>query len=140
MTRADATVDAPLQLLLGVNRKDAKTERLLAGTHLEIIRLVVPAGKEIPPHKAKGEATVLCLEGRVFFTSTCGAVQLTPGMLVYLRPGEVHALTGTEDSSLLVTLHREQSGQAVPPAAPHHDALASDDASRAVALASGSSA
>jgi quercetin dioxygenase-like cupin family protein len=70
---------------------------------LQVVRLVLPAGKEIPPHKSSGEATVQCLEGRVAFTVGETVRELTAGDLLYLSAGETHALRGTEDASLLVT-------------------------------------
>jgi quercetin dioxygenase-like cupin family protein len=71
---------------------------------LELIRLVLPAGKEIPSHKAPGEITVQCLEGRVEFTCHGKVQSLTPGVLLYLAAGEPHALKAVEASSVLVTL------------------------------------
>ena len=62
---------------------------------LQVVRLVLPAGKEIAPHKSSGEATVQCLEGRVAFTVGENVCELTAGDLLYLR--------GIEDASLLVT-------------------------------------
>src|SRR5262245_47914845 len=38
---------------------------LLRTEQVEIARLMVPASKEIPEHKAKGEIVVQCMEGRV---------------------------------------------------------------------------
>ena len=32
---------------------------------LEVIRLVLAAGKSLPPHKVPGEITIQCLEGRI---------------------------------------------------------------------------
>ena len=46
----------------------SKTTTLAKTGDLELIRLVIPAGKDIPIHKAPGEITVQCLEGRVAFT------------------------------------------------------------------------
>jgi quercetin dioxygenase-like cupin family protein len=71
---------------------------------LEAIRLVLPAGKTIPPHKARGEITVHCLEGRVLFSIGEVTRELTAGDWLYLQAGEVHALSAPVDSSLLVTL------------------------------------
>ena len=72
--------------------------------HIEVIRLILPAGKEIPTHKAPNEITVQCLEGRVAFTATGKTQELTAGQLLYLPAGEPHAVKGIEDSSLLLTL------------------------------------
>jgi quercetin dioxygenase-like cupin family protein len=87
----------------------SKTTTLVKTDDLELIRLVLPAGKEIPMHQANGEITVQCLEGRITFTAESKTQELTPGQLLYLRTGEPHALTAIEDSSVLVTLHLPQS-------------------------------
>ena len=58
-----------VQLPLGADLSSSKTTTLVKTADLELIRLVLPAGKEIPTHKAPGELTVQCLEGRVAFTA-----------------------------------------------------------------------
>ncbi|QDU29047.1 Cupin domain protein [Anatilimnocola aggregata] len=93
-----------IELPLGAALSDSKTETLVKTATLELIRLVLPAGKDIPSHKAPGEITVQCLEGRVTFTVGENAVELSVGQLLYLTAGEPHALKASEDSSLLVTL------------------------------------
>ena len=93
-----------IQLPLGPALGGFKTTTLVKTTDLELIRLIVPAGKVIPLHKAPGEITVQCLEGRVAFTAEGKTQELTAGQLLYLTAGEPHALTGLEDTSLLVTL------------------------------------
>ncbi len=93
-----------IHLSLGTALSGSKTTTLVKTTDLELIRLIVPAGKVIPLHKAPGEITVQCLEGRVAFTAEGKTQELTAGQLLYLTAGEPHALTGLEDSSLLVTL------------------------------------
>ena len=84
--------------LAGVNKNP-----LFKTDTLQVVRLVPPAGKEIPPHRATGEATVQCLEGRVAFTAGETVRELTAGDLLYLPAGETHSLRGIEDASLLVT-------------------------------------
>ena len=93
-----------IQLPLGSALCSSKTMNLAKTGDLELIRLVMPAGKEIPTHKAPGEITVQCLEGRVAFTAEGKTQELTAGQLLYLTAGEPHAVKGIEDSSLLVTL------------------------------------
>jgi quercetin dioxygenase-like cupin family protein len=77
---------------------DIKTEQM------QLIRLVVLAGKEIPAHDAPGEITIQCVEGRVEFTASGKTQELGPGQLIYLSARETHALRGIEDASLLVTI------------------------------------
>jgi quercetin dioxygenase-like cupin family protein len=71
---------------------------------VEIARLVVPAGKEIPLHKAKGEIVVHCLEGRVAYNVFGKTLTLEPGKLLYMPMGEPHSVKGIEDASLLLTI------------------------------------
>jgi len=92
------------ELTLGTALKTTKTTTLVKTSDLEIIRLIVQAGKEIPRHKAPGEITVQCLEGRVAFTAGGETQELTPGRLLYLAAAEPHSVKGIEDSSLLVTI------------------------------------
>ena len=89
---------------LGRALATAKTTTLAKTADLELIRLVVPAGKELPTHKVAGEITVQCLEGRVTFTAGSKTQELAAGQLLYLAGDEPHAVKGIEDSSLLVTI------------------------------------
>lgn len=91
-------------LLPGGDLSNSRTATLVKTADLELIRLVLPAGKEIPSHKVPGEITVQCLEGRVAFTAHGKTQELTAGQLLYLAAGEPHAVKGIEASSLLVTL------------------------------------
>lgn len=93
-----------IELPLGAALGDSKTTTLVKLANLELIRLVIPAGKDIPSHKTPGEIAVQCLEGRVAFTAGENSVELSAGQLLYLSAGEPHALKAIEDSSLLVTI------------------------------------
>jgi quercetin dioxygenase-like cupin family protein len=81
----------------------AKTGTLLKTDSLQLVRLVILRGKEIPTHSARGEITVHCLEGRVAFTTGGVTYELTAGRLLHVPAGQPHSLLGIEDSSLLVT-------------------------------------
>lgn len=91
-------------LPLGAALASAETSALVKTSQIEVLRLVIPAGKEIATHKAPGPITVQCLEGRISFTAHGTTQQLDAGKLLYLETGEPHALTGLEDSSVLVTI------------------------------------
>lgn len=93
-----------IELSLGDALGSSKTTTLAKTTALELIRLVLPAGKEISTHKARGEIVVQCLEGRIAFTAEGRTQELTSGQLLYLTAGEPHSLKGIEASSLLVTI------------------------------------
>jgi quercetin dioxygenase-like cupin family protein len=77
---------------------------LLRAEQVEIARLVVPAGKEIPEHKAKGEIVVQCLAGRVAYDVFGKTLTLEAGKLLYMPMGEPHSVKGIEDASLLLTV------------------------------------
>jgi quercetin dioxygenase-like cupin family protein len=70
---------------------------------LEVRRLTLTRGREIPTHQARGEITVHCLEGRIAFTADATTRELGPGQMIVLAAGEPHSLVGLEDSSVLVT-------------------------------------
>ena len=89
---------------LGASIHQSKTSTLLKTDHLEVIRLVLAAGKKIATHAVEGEATVQCLEGRVDFFVGKARHELTPGWLLYLAGSQEHAVQAQEDSSLLVTI------------------------------------
>jgi quercetin dioxygenase-like cupin family protein len=91
-------------LPLGAAAASSKTTTLVKTADLEVIRLVLPAGKEIPSHKAPGEITVQCLEGRIDFTARGRTQELTAGRMLYLAAGEPHALKAATDSTVLVTI------------------------------------
>ena len=93
-----------ISLLLGPALAATKTTTLVKTDDLELIRLVVPAGKEIATHKAPGEITVQCLEGRIAFTALGKTQELVAGQLLCLPAEEPHAVKGIENSSLLVTI------------------------------------
>ena len=55
---------------LGSALASAKTSTLVKTEKIEIIRLVMAAGKVLPEHKAHGEITVHCVEGKLAFTTS----------------------------------------------------------------------
>lgn len=89
---------------LGSRLKDTITKVLVKTDTLEVIRIVLPAGKQLPPHRVEGEITVQCLEGRVSFDADGTMHELVQGQMLYLAGGATHALRGVEDSSVLVTI------------------------------------
>jgi quercetin dioxygenase-like cupin family protein len=89
---------------LGAALVHARTTTLVKTETFEVIRLVVPAGKEIPTHRTAGEITVQCLEGRVTFTAGGESRELAAGQLLYLAREIPHSLHGIEDASILVTI------------------------------------
>ncbi|MGH7135262.1 MAG: cupin domain-containing protein [Pirellulales bacterium] len=89
---------------LGATLRESKTSTLVKTGTLEVIRIVLPAGKQLPPHQVDGEITVQCLEGCMAFDVEGTEHELAHGQMLYLAGGATHALRGIEDSSVLVTI------------------------------------
>ena len=89
---------------LGSALASAQTKTLVRAEQVEVIRLVVPAGKAIEEHKAKGEIIVQCLEGKVVFTAFGKTQNVEAGQLLYMPTGEPHSVKGIENASLLLTI------------------------------------
>ena len=89
---------------LGEHLPEATSIAIFKARQLEVIRVVLPAGKSMKEHQTPGEATVQCIEGVVAFSSEQGIQQLHPGDFVHLAPRALHSLKALEDASLLVTL------------------------------------
>ena len=93
---------------------EARSVALFKSGELEVMRLVVPAGKSFPPHWVKGEVTIQCLEGAVDLAADGQTRHMTAGQLVWLKGGLEHGLKATENASLLLTivLRRDADGEA----------------------------
>ena len=89
---------------LGGRLRSEKIVALFKSEHLEVIRLVLTAGKSLPLHKVPGEITVLCIEGRINVTAEGKSHVLGAGQLLYLSGGVTHGVVALEDASALVTI------------------------------------
>lgn len=89
---------------LGSQLTSAPSRAILKTSGLELMRMVLTAGRTVPEHRVPGECTIQCLEGRVELTSHGNTLIMREGDLVYFEGGVVHALHAQEDSSLLVTI------------------------------------
>jgi quercetin dioxygenase-like cupin family protein len=89
---------------LGPALPDTKTKTLFKTADLEVVRIVMRAGKEISEHEAPGQIIVQCLEGKVSFTTMGQTRELAAGQLLYLAAEEPHAVNCLEDASFLLTI------------------------------------
>lgn len=89
---------------LGSSFTDERTTALFKTEDLEVMRLVLPAGKSLPPHKVAGEITIQCIEGRIDVTLDGESNHLETGQLIYLARNVVHGVVAIEDASVLVTI------------------------------------
>lgn len=77
---------------------------LFKSEDLEVMRLVLLAGKTMPSHDVAGEITLQCLEGSIEVTAEGATHVLYPGHLMYLPGRAPHALFALENASVLVTV------------------------------------
>jgi quercetin dioxygenase-like cupin family protein len=89
---------------LGPELAGARSHALFKSDDLEVMRIVLRAGQEFPPHTVDGEITLQCLEGRVEFSCDAGLRELAAGELIHSTRNELHGLRAIEDSSLLLTI------------------------------------
>src|SRR5512143_3852303 len=89
---------------LGAELKNTRTTALFKTDDLEVMRLVLPAGRSLPPHQVTGEITIQCIEGAIDVTLDGETASLRAGQLVYLARNVVHGVVALEDASALVTV------------------------------------
>lgn len=77
---------------------------LFKSEQIEVIRLVLPAGKSFPPHQVPGEITIHCIEGRIDVTVEGSSHVLEAGQMLFLAGGVPHGVDAIEDASALVTI------------------------------------
>jgi quercetin dioxygenase-like cupin family protein len=91
-------------LPLGTRLRGSKTTAVLKAPQLEIVRLVLLAGKGLVEHAAPGEISLQCIEGCIDFTLPGAVQRMRAGDLIHLQAGQPHALMAVEDSSALLTI------------------------------------
>lgn len=80
------------------------TLALMKTSDMEVIRMVLPKGKEVTEHSVDGQISVQCLEGKVTFATGNRAHELTKGDWLYLERHQPHSLQAQQQSVLLVTI------------------------------------
>jgi len=80
------------------------TKAIVKTDEMELIRIVLPAGKGIPNHNAPGPITIQCVSGKIAITAMDSTQELNYNQLIHLKPGEPHSLKAVEDSIVLLTI------------------------------------
>lgn len=81
-----------------------KTSALFKSEDLEVMRLVLLAGKSLPRHKVPGEIMIHCLEGSLDVELDDATVRLEAGELLFLARNATHGVKAATDSSAIVTI------------------------------------
>lgn len=89
---------------LGAQLAAAKTHAIVRTLNFEAVRLVVPAGTEIPSHRVAGAITLYCIEGHAQLDLEDGTVEMRAGDWLHLEGGALHSVKGVEDTSMLLTI------------------------------------
>jgi quercetin dioxygenase-like cupin family protein len=109
---------------LGTGLRRARTAAIVKSETFEAVRLVLPAGRDIKPHRVDGPITLHCLEGQALLRLPTTTLALSAGQWVYLDGGEPHSISAIEDTSFLLTIlfaagNAEASSDAVLAASTH---------------------
>lgn len=80
------------------------TMALVKSEQLEIMRMVLSAGRSVPEHQVNGELSMQCLEGAVEVMAHGKTTVLERGDMMFLARNVPHALRAAKDSALLVTI------------------------------------
>jgi quercetin dioxygenase-like cupin family protein len=81
-----------------------KTKVIAKTDEMELVRLVLSAGKEFADHKVSGPCVIHCITGEVECPAMGTTQALTSGQLLYLMPGEPHSVRAVVDSVVLLTI------------------------------------
>ena len=88
----------------GVLLGSQKTCALFKSEALEVIRLVLMAGRRLPAHQTPGEMTIQCLEGRLTVSVGNNRQTLAAGQLLFLPAQTMYEVEAELDSSALLTI------------------------------------
>lgn len=98
-----------LHSLTATDKASRKTT-LVKTPQVELIQLIVPAGRDVPTHQAQGEVVVHCLEGRVSLLALEKTYDLQSGQLLHLSCDDQFSIRGIDDASVLLTLIAAKTG------------------------------
>lgn len=94
---------------LGKNLQQIATHTLYKSDQFQVLRMVLLAGKSVPPHSVPGDISLQCLEGSIELTAADVTQMMRAGDLVCLAGDVTHALRALEDASVLVTIMKPQT-------------------------------
>lgn len=95
----------PISLMpFGKTIEGERSVALFKSEQLEVMRLVLTAGKSLPPHRVPGEITLQCLEGSFEVTAAGQTQVLSANHLMFLAGGVEHSLLALTDGTALLTI------------------------------------
>ncbi|GAA4332343.1 cupin domain-containing protein [Pigmentiphaga soli] len=88
----------------GPPQATSQSVSLLRTAQLQILRLVLAAGQQVPEHHVAGEVAIQCLEGDASVLTPKATCRVVAGQLVVLPAGERYSLQAHADTVLLATM------------------------------------
>lgn len=83
-----------------------QSQAIVSTPDLEVMRLCMPEGKQVPPHAVAGAITLLCLQGKVEVQAHGAWHTLQVNDHLYLDRHVEHALRALSDAVVLVNIQR----------------------------------
>ena len=93
----------------GERLADMSSLALFKSDGLEVLRMVLRAGRSVPQHHVNEEVTLHCLEGEVELQAGERMQILRAAQMVWLKPNTPYAMRAVSDASLLMTIVRRQA-------------------------------
>ena len=88
----------------GPQLAEQRTVALFKSDQLEVIRLVLAAGKSMPLHRLSGEVTIQCIEGTLDVGLHGDSTLMQAGERMFLLSDVPHSVTARTHASALVTI------------------------------------
>ncbi|WP_417777682.1 hypothetical protein [Stutzerimonas xanthomarina] len=82
------------------------SQAIVSTPELEVMRLCLPAGKQVPPHAVAGAITLQCLQGSIEVQAHDGWHPMQVNDHLYLAGNVEHAISGLTDAVVLVNIQR----------------------------------
>jgi len=89
---------------LGPQLAATRTRAIVRTPDFEAVRLVVPAGTEIPSQKVAGPITLYCIEWQAKLGLSDGTVDMRADDRLHLEGGAPNSVTGIEHTLLLLKI------------------------------------
>ncbi|MEX2488367.1 MAG: cupin domain-containing protein [Pseudomonadales bacterium] len=81
-----------------------QSHTIIINDDVELGRLVLPKGKEIPDHSIASPILIQCVEGTVEIRTQRARQSISAGQLIYLKADDPHSLTALDDAIVLLTI------------------------------------
>lgn len=95
-----------VNLLHSPQASEPVSQALVSVPRLELMRLVLKAGKTVPSHAVAGPITIYCHQGSIKVQVENAWQTMHDNDLMYLEGDAAHALQALSDSVVLVTIFR----------------------------------